>query len=450
MIEKILIANRGEIALRIQRACREMGIQSVAVHSMADADAMHVRLADESICIGPPPARESYLNTHAIISAATISNADAIHPGYGFLSENADFAAMVEEHDIAFIGPSPDHIRLMGNKIAAKKAVAEAGIPIVPGSDGEVTSLVDAQEIAMETGYPVLIKAAAGGGGRGMKVAEDPAGLEEAYQFARTEAEMAFGNGAVYIEKFLSKPRHIEVQVLADSHGNVVHLGERDCSLQRRHQKVLEEAPSPALNRAQRDAIGETVTQAIKAIGYKSAGTIEFLFEDGEFYFIEMNTRLQVEHPVTEMICGIDLVREMIRVAGGAPLGFEQSDIRFHGHAIECRINAEDPRTFNPSPGRIGDYHAPGGLGVRVDSGLYSGYAVPPHYDSMIAKLIVHGTNRNECLMRLRRALEEFVIDGISTSIPLHQGLIGAPDFMNGDYDIHWLEAFVAELRGDS
>jgi len=450
MIEKILIANRGEIALRIQRACREMGIQSVAVHSMADADAMHVRLADESICIGPPPARESYLNAHAIISAATISNADAIHPGYGFLSENADFAAMVEEHDIAFIGPSPDHIRLMGDKIAAKKAVADAGIPIVPGSDGEVTSLVDAQEIAMETGYPVLIKAAAGGGGRGMKVAEDPAGLEEAYQIARTEAELAFGNGAVYIEKFLSKPRHIEVQVLADNHGNVVHLGERDCSLQRRHQKVLEEAPSPALNRAQRDAIGETVTQAVKAIGYKSAGTIEFLFEDGEFYFIEMNTRLQVEHPVTEMICGIDLVREMIRVAGGAPLGFKQSDIRFHGHAIECRINAEDPRTFNPSPGRIGDYHAPGGLGVRVDSGLYSGYAVPPHYDSMIAKLIVHGTNRNECLMRLRRALEEFVIDGISTSIPLHQGLIGAPDFMNGDYDIHWLEAFVAELRGDS
>ena len=445
MIEKILIANRGEIALRIQRACREMGIQSVAVHSIADADAMHVRLADESICIGPPPARESYLNTHAIISAATVSNADAIHPGYGFLSENADFAAMVEEHDIAFIGPSPDHIRLMGDKIAAKKAVADVGIPILPGSDGEVTSLVDAQEIAMETGYPVLIKAAAGGGGRGMKVAEDPAGLEEAYQFARTEAELAFGNGAVYIEKFLSQPRHIEVQVLADSHGNVVHLGERDCSLQRRHQKVLEEAPSPALNQTQRDAIGETVTQAVKAIGYKSAGTIEFLFEDGEFYFIEMNTRLQVEHPVTEMICGIDLVREMIRVAGGAPLGFKQSDIRFHGHAIECRINAEDPRTFNPSPGRIGDYHAPGGLGVRVDSGLYSGYAVPPYYDSMIAKLIVHATNRNECLMRLRRALGEFVIDGISTSIPLHQALMGAPDFMNGDYDIHWLEAFVAE-----
>ena len=449
MIEKILIANRGEIALRIQRACREMGIQSVAVHSIADADAMHVRLADESICIGPPPARESYLNTHAIISAATISNADAIHPGYGFLSENADFAAMVEEHDIAFIGPSPDHIRLMGDKIAAKKAVADVGIPILPGSDGEVTSLVDAQEIAMETGYPILIKAAAGGGGRGMKVAEDPAGLEEAYQFARTEAELAFGNDAIYIEKFLSQPRHIEVQVLADGHGNVVHLGERDCSLQRRHQKVLEEAPSPALNQTQRDAIGETVTQAVKAIGYKSAGTIEFLFEDGEFYFIEMNTRLQVEHPVTEMICGIDLVREMIRVAGGAPLGFKQSDIRFHGHAIECRINAEDPRTFNPSPGRIGDYHAPGGLGVRVDSGLYSGYAVPPYYDSMIAKLIVHATNRNECLMRLRRALEEFVIDGISTSIPLHQGLIGAPDFINGDYDIHWLEPFVAELPGD-
>ena len=450
MIEKILIANRGEIALRIQRACREMGIQSVAVHSIADADAMHVRLADESICIGPPPARESYLNTHAIISAATISNADAIHPGYGFLSENADFAAMVEEHDIAFIGPSPDHIRLMGDKIAAKKAVADAGIPIVPGSDGEVTSLVDAQKIAMETGYPVLIKAAAGGGGRGMKVAEDPAGLEEAYQFARTEAELAFGNDAVYIEKFLSQPRHIEVQVLADSHGNVVHLGERDCSLQRRHQKVLEEAPSPALNRTQRDAIGETVTQAVKAIGYKSAGTIEFLFEDGEFYFIEMNTRLQVEHPVTEMICGVDLVREMIRVASGAPLGFKQSDIRFHGHAMECRINAEDPWSFNPSPGQIGDYHAPGGLGVRVDSGLYSGYAVPPYYDSMIAKLIVHGTSRNECLMRLRRALGEFVIDGISTSIPLHQALMRAPDFMNGDYDIHWLEALVGEPQGET
>ena len=450
MIEKVLIANRGEIALRILRACREMGIQSVAVHSTADADAMHVRLADESICIGPPAVRESYLNPHAIISAATISNADAIHPGYGFLSENSDFAAMVEEHAITFIGPSPDHIRLMGDKIAAKKAIADAGIPVVPGSDGEVTSLREAQETAERIGYPILIKASAGGGGRGMKVAEDSAGLEEAYLFSRTEAEQAFGNGAVYMEKFLNHPRHIEVQVLADSHGNVVHLGERDCSLQRRHQKVLEEAPSPALNRTQSDAIGETVTHAMRAIGYKSAGTIEFLFEDGEFYFIEMNTRLQVEHPVTEMICGVDLVREMIRVASGAPLGFKQSDIRFHGHAMECRINAEDPWSFNPSPGQIGDYHAPGGLGVRVDSGIYSGYAVPPYYDSMIAKLIVHGTNRNECLMRLRRALGEFVIDGISTSIPLHQALMRAPDFMNGDYDIHWLEAFVGEPQGET
>lgn len=448
MIEKVLIANRGEIALRILRACREMGIQGVAVHSTADADAMHVRLADESICIGPPPARDSYLNTHAILSAATISNADAIHPGYGFLSENADFADMVEEHGITFIGPPPGHIRLMGDKIAAKKAVADAGIPVVPGSDGEVASLDEARKVAKTTGYPVLIKAAAGGGGRGMKVAENEAGLEDAYRFARTEAEQAFGNGAVYMEKFLGRPRHIEVQVLADSHGNVVHLGERDCSLQRRHQKVLEEAPSPALNQAQRDAIGRIVTEAMKAIGYKSAGTVEFLFEDGEFYFIEMNTRLQVEHPVTEMICGIDLVREMIRIASGAPLGLEQEDIGFSGHAIECRINAEDPRTFTPSPGKIGDYHAPGGLGVRVDSGLYSGYAVPPHYDSMIAKLIVHGANRNECLMRLRRALGEFVIDGISTSIPLHRDLMGAPDFMNGDYDIHWLERFVASEPG--
>ncbi len=444
MIEKVLIANRGEIALRILRACREMGIQTVAVHSTADNDAMHVRLADESICIGPPTAKESYLNVHAIMSAATISNADAIHPGYGFLSENADFAAMVEEHGFTFIGPSPEHIRLMGDKIAAKQAARDAGIPVVPGSEGEVESLDAAREWAERIGYPVLIKATAGGGGRGMKVAKNANELESAFSMARTEAEKAFGNGAVYMEKFLGKPRHIEVQVLADYHGNVVHLGERDCSLQRRHQKLLEEAPSPALNADARARIGETVAEAMRQIGYRSVGTIEFLYENGEFYFIEMNTRLQVEHPVTEMICGIDLVREMIRVAGGAPLGFDQSAIEFNGHSIECRINAENPVTFQPSPGRVGDYHAPGGLGVRVDSGLYSGYTVPPHYDSMIAKLIVHGNNRNECLMRLRRALGEYVIDGLETTIPLHQRLMNACDFVNGDYDIHWLEAFVA------
>jgi len=444
MIEKVLIANRGEIALRILRACREMGIQTVAVHSTADANAMHVRLADESICIGPPAAKDSYLNTHAIISAATISHADAIHPGYGFLSENADFAAMVEEHGITFIGPSPDHIRLMGDKIAAKTAVAEAGIPVVPGSDGEVTNLDAARTIADDIGYPVLVKAAAGGGGRGMKVAMTAAEIDDAFNFSRAEAEKAFGNGAVYIEKFLGQPRHIEIQVLADEHGNVVHLGERDCSLQRRHQKILEEAPSPALNAREREAIGETVSKAIKAIGYRSVGTIEFLYETGNFYFIEMNTRLQVEHPVTEMICGLDLVREMIRIASGAPLGFSQEDIKFNGHSIECRINAENPETFAPSPGLIGDYHAPGGLGVRVDSALYSGYTVPPHYDSMIAKLIVHGANRNECLMRLRRALAEYVIDGIETSIPLHLRLMESGAFINGDYDIHWLESFVA------
>jgi len=443
MIEKVLIANRGEIALRILRACREMGIQTVAVHSTADVDAMHVRLADESVCIGPPAAKDSYLSIPAILSAASISGADAIHPGYGFLSENADFAGMVEEHGITFIGPSPEHIRLMGDKIAAKKAVMEAGIPVVPGSDGGVEDADSAMQIAKDIGFPVIVKASAGGGGRGMKMAQTESDLKEAFETARTEALAAFGNGEVYIEKFLGHPRHIEVQILADHHGKVVHLGERDCSLQRRHQKVLEEAPSPALNTSQRLEIGETVSKAIEKIGYRSVGTIEFLFEDGEFYFIEMNTRLQVEHPVTEMICGIDLVREMIRVAGGAPLGFEQSDIKFSGHSIECRINAEHPETFMPCPGTISDYHAPGGLGIRVDSGLYSGYTVPPHYDSMISKLIVHGNNRNECLMRLRRALGEYVIDGIQTSIPLHQRLMAEPDFVNGDYDIHWLEHLV-------
>jgi len=443
MIEKVLIANRGEIALRILRACSEMGIQTVAVHSTADADAMHVRLADESVCIGPAPAKDSYLNQSAILSAATISNADAIHPGYGFLSENADFAEMVEEHGITFIGPTADHIRLMGDKIAAKAAVAEVGIPVVRGSDGAVENADDAMAIARDIGFPVLVKASAGGGGRGMKVAETEDRLVEGFELARSEALAVFGNGEVYIEKFLGQPRHIEIQVMADTHGNVVHLGERDCSLQRRHQKLLEEAPSPALNDTQRQEIGAIVTAAIGKLGYRSVGTIEFLYEDGEFYFIEMNTRLQVEHPVTEMICGIDLVREMIRIAGGAPLGFDQSDIKFAGHSIECRINAENPVTFVPCPGQIGDYHAPGGLGVRVDSGLYSGYTVPPHYDSMIAKLIVHGASRNECLMRLRRALGEYVIDGLETTIPLHQRLMGEPDFVNGEYDIHWLEHFV-------
>ncbi|MDH5750639.1 MAG: acetyl-CoA carboxylase biotin carboxylase subunit [Rhodospirillales bacterium] len=443
MFEKVLVANRGEIALRILRACREMGIQTVAVHSTADEDAMHVRLADESICIGPPAAKDSYLNIQAILTAATISNSEAIHPGYGFLSENADFAGMVVEHGFTFIGPSPEHIRLMGDKITAKDAVAKAGIPVVPGSDGPVKDEKEALKVADTIGYPVLIKAAAGGGGRGMKVANTAEELPNAIRMASAEAESAFGNGEVYLEKYLDHPRHIEIQILADMHGNVVHLGERDCSLQRRHQKILEEAPSPALNHNQRDEIGRIACAAIKKIGYHNVGTIEFLYEDGNFYFIEMNTRLQVEHPVTEMICGLDLVREMIRVSAGTPLGYTQDDIKFSGHAIECRINAENPETFAPRPGRVGDYHAPGGLGVRVDSALYSGYKVPPHYDSLISKLIVHGSNRNECLMRLRRALGEYVIDEMETTIPLHQRLIANPDFVNGDYDIHWLEKFV-------
>ncbi len=443
MFEKVLIANRGEIALRIQRACREMGIRTVAVHSTADETAMHVRLADESICIGPPAAKDSYLSVPAILTAATISNADAIHPGYGFLSENASFATMVEEHNFTFIGPKPEHITLMGDKIAAKQAVMEAGIPVVPGSDGAVENEAEALSIAADIGYPVLIKASAGGGGRGMRLAKTAEELPDAIRAAKHEAETAFGNGEVYLEKYLEKPRHIEIQVLADGFGNVVHLGERDCSLQRRHQKILEEAPSPALNEDARQKIGAIAAEAVRKIGYRSAGTIEFLYENGEFYFIEMNTRLQVEHPITEMITGLDIVREMVRIAAGAPLGYTQDDVRFSGHAIECRINAEHPETFMPSPGTIGDYHAPGGLGVRVDSALYSGYTVPPYYDSMIAKLIVHGTNRNECLMRLRRSLAEYVIDGIDTSIPLHQRLMSEVDFVNGDYDIHWLEKLV-------
>ena len=445
MIEKVLIANRGEIALRIHRACHEMGIKTVAVHSTADQDAMHVRLADESVCIGPPPSADSYLNIPAIMSAAEITGADAIHPGYGFLSESARFAEIVEKYKIKFIGPTSEHIRLMGDKISAKKAVKSVGIPVVPGSDGEVREFKDAAKIANNIGYPVIVKAASGGGGRGMKIVHNEQELERAVSSARREAAVSFGDDTVYLEKFLTTPRHIEIQVLADTHGNVVHLGERDCSLQRRHQKILEESPSPVLNSEARDKIGEICSTAIKKLGYRGAGTIEFLYENGEFYFIEMNTRLQVEHPVTEMITGIDLVREQIRIADGLPLSFTQEDIQFEGHAIECRINAEDPYTFVPSPGQVKDYHTPGGLDVRVDSGLYTRYKIPPHYDSMIAKLIVHGKTRNECLMRLRRCLEEYVIDGINTTIPLHQKLIREEDFINGDYNIHWLEKYLAK-----
>ena len=448
MFEKILIANRGEIALRIHRACREMGIETVAIHSTADSDAMHVRLADESVCIGPPASKDSYLNIPAILSAATITGVDAIHPGVGFLSENADFAAMVEEHGYTFIGPKPEHIAQMGDKVEAKKAAERLGIPVVPGSEGAIETVEQAADVATQIGYPVLIKAAAGGGGRGMKVVPKPDALASAMRMAQSEAKANFGNDQVYLEKFLGHPRHIELQILADSHGTVVHLGERDCSLQRRHQKLLEEAPSPALNADQRAGIGTRVITAMREMGYRSAGTIEFLYEDGEFYFIEMNTRLQVEHPVSEAITGIDLVREQIRIAAGLPMSFDQRDIAFAGHAIECRINAEDPETFRPSPGRISDYHAPGGLGVRVDSGLYAGYRIPPHYDSLIAKLIVSGQTRNECLMRLRRALEEFVISGVDTTIPLHQRLIAENDFINGDYDIHWLERYMADSEG--
>jgi len=424
-----------------------MGIRTVAVHSTADADAMHVRLADESVCIGPPSARDSYLNKVAILTAANITNADAIHPGYGFLSENADFAQMVEEHGITFIGPSPDHIRMMGDKITAKQAAKSVGLPCVPGSEGALDTEEEAIAAAAAIGYPVLFKATAGGGGKGMKVALDAEQLKSAWQMARSEAKAAFGNDGVYMEKYLQKPRHIEIQILADSHGNVVHLGERDCSLQRKHQKVLEESPSPALNADARARIGGIACQAIKTLGYRNAGTLEFLYENGEFYFIEMNTRLQVEHPVTEMITGIDLVREQLRVAAGAPLGYTQDEIRFFGHAIECRINAEDPDTFIPAPGRVGYYHAPGGLGVRVDSALYSGYKVPSNYDSMVAKLVVHGATRNECLMRLRRALGEFVIEGMTTTIPLHNRLVNEFDFVNGEYDIHWLEKWVARRK---
>ncbi|MEP9357774.1 acetyl-CoA carboxylase biotin carboxylase subunit [Sphingomonas sp. KR3-1] len=443
-IKKLLIANRGEIALRIHRACHEMGIKTVAVHSTADSDAMHVRLADEAICIGPPSASESYLKIDRIIAAAEISGADAIHPGYGFLSENAKFAEIVEAHDIIFVGPKPEHIRTMGDKIEAKRTAGALGLPLVPGSDGAISDVEEAKRIAEAAGYPVIIKAASGGGGRGMKVVTNPADLEAQMLQAGSEAKAAFGDATVYLEKYLGNPRHIEIQVFGDGNGNAIHLGERDCSLQRRHQKVLEEAPSPVLSTEERNRIGGICAKAMADMGYRGAGTIEFLWENGEFYFIEMNTRLQVEHPVTEAITGLDLVREQIRVAEGHGLTLRQEDVQFRGHAIECRINAEDPRTFAPSPGLVKGYHAPGGMNVRVDSGLYTGYKVPPYYDSMIAKLIVYGTTRQGALRRLRRALEEFVIDGMKTTIPLHQALLDDPDFQKGDYTIKWLEEWLA------
>ena len=445
MFEKVLIANRGEIALRIHRACKELGIATVAVHSSADANAMHVRLADESVCIGPPPPKDSYLNIPAIISAAEITGADAIHPGYGFLSENARFAEIVNAHNITFIGPSADHIRAMGDKITAKETVGNAGIPLVPGSAGGLATIDAARDAAEEIGYPVLIKAASGGGGRGMKVARAASELSEAWSTARTEAEAAFGDNTVYMEKYLTTPRHIEIQIIADSHGNVVQLGERDCSLQRRHQKVLEEALSPALTEEQRAEIGEVTRQAVAKLGYLGAGTVEYLFENGRFYFIEMNTRLQVEHPITEQVTRIDLVREQINVATGNRLSFKQEDVVFKGHAIECRINAEDPKTFRPSPGEISYFHAAGGPGVRFDSAIYTGYRIPPYYDSMIGKLIVFGDSRDHCIARLRRSLSEMALQGVDTTIPLFMELIEEPAFQSGDYHIHWLEEWLAQ-----
>jgi acetyl-CoA carboxylase biotin carboxylase subunit len=444
LFQKILIANRGEIALRIHRACHDMGIATVAVHSTADADAMHVRLADESVCIGPAPSRESYLNIPAILAAAEITGADAIHPGVGFLSENARFAEVVTEHHITFIGPSPEHIRVMGDKVTAKQTVANLGLPVIRGSDGAVADEADALRVAKEIGYPVLIKAAAGGGGKGMKVARNAAELPESLRLAQGEARANFGNDAVYIERYLEKPRHVEIQLFGDSHGNAVHLGERDCSIQRRHQKLVEEGPSPVLPAEKRAEIGALAAETVRKLGYLGAGTMEFLYENGEFFFMEMNTRLQVEHSVTEMITGIDLVREQIRVAGGLPLSFTQDDVKISGHAIECRVNAENPVTFMPSPGTIRGFHAPGGPGVRIDSGIYGGYKIPPNYDSLIAKLIVHGHDRTECIARLYRALEEFVVDGVDTTLPLHRRILGEPDFISGNYDIHWLENLLA------
>jgi acetyl-CoA carboxylase biotin carboxylase subunit len=444
MFDKILIANRGEIAMRVIRACKELGIPTVAVHSTADTDAMHVRFADESVCIGPPAAKDSYLNVPAILSACEITGADAVHPGYGFLSENARFAEILNDHGVHFIGPKPEHIRIMGDKIEAKRTAKRLGIPVVPGSEGGITDDVEAARVANEIGFPVLIKAAAGGGGRGMKVARTAADLSTALSTARSEAKAAFGDDAVYLEKYLEKPRHIEIQVLGDGKGNAIHLGERDCSLQRRHQKVLEESPSPALNEQMRSTIGETVAKAMRDIQYLGVGTVEFLFEDDKFYFIEMNTRIQVEHPVTEMITGIDLIFEQIRVAAGAPLTLKQEDIEFRGHSIECRINAENPVSFRPSPGKILHYHPPGGLGVRIDSAVYQGYTIPPYYDSLVGKLIVHGKTRPEALMRLKRALDEVVVDGIETTLPLFRALVQEKDIIDGNYHIHWLEQFLA------
>ncbi|MGZ9810097.1 acetyl-CoA carboxylase biotin carboxylase subunit [Pseudoroseicyclus sp. H15] len=445
MFDKILIANRGEIALRVVRAAREMGIRSVAVHSTADADAMHVRMADEAICIGPPPSSASYLSFPAILSACEVTGAQAIHPGYGFLSENAAFVQAVEDHGLTFIGPKAEHIRIMGDKITAKDTMKALGVPCVPGSDGGVPTAVDAARIAGEIGYPVIIKATAGGGGRGMKVANNASEIERAFQNARSEAKAAFGNDEVYIEKYLTTPRHIEIQVFGDGKGKAVHLGERDCSLQRRHQKVLEEAPGPAITEEQRARIGKVCADAVAKIGYSGAGTIEFLFENDEFYFIEMNTRLQVEHPVTEAIFGVDLVREQIRVAAGEAMSFTQDDLAIRGHAIEVRINAEKVPSFSPCPGQITQYHAPGGLGVRMDSALYDGYRIPPYYDSLIAKLIVHGRDRPEALARLGRALGELIVDGVDTTVPLFHALLENEDIQTGNYSIHWLEKWLAE-----
>jgi acetyl-CoA carboxylase biotin carboxylase subunit len=447
MFEKILIANRGEIALRIHRACKEMGIKTVAIHSTADEEAMHVRLADESVCIGPASIQQSYLNIPAIISAATVTNADAIHPGYGFLSESENFSHIVEEHGFIFIGPKPEHIANMGNKISAKKTMVSANIPVVPGSTDEINSIEKAKISAQDIGYPVIIKAASGGGGKGMKVVTNPDEMEVAINIAKNEAETNFGDASIYLEKYLQNPRHIEVQVLADNHGNAIHLYERDCSLQRKHQKVLEEAPAPSLSKDIRENIGQLCCSAAKDIGYRSAGTFEFLYENNEFYFIEMNTRVQVEHGITEMICGVDIVSEMINIAADIPISLKQNEIGCEGHAIECRINAENPITFAPSPGKINEFHAPGGLGVRIDSALYTGYTVPPHYDSLVAKLIVHAKNRDDCIMRLKRALDEIVISGIETTIPLHQRIVDNPAFTSGDYDIHWLENFVSSTN---
>ncbi len=445
MFSKILIANRGEIALRVIRACREMGIASVAVHSTADSDAMHVRMADEAICIGPPAATDSYLNFPAIISACEITGAEAIHPGYGFLSENAAFVQVVEDHGLTFIGPSAEHIRMMGDKITAKDTMKALGVPCVPGSDGGVPDMETARQVGNDIGFPLIVKATAGGGGRGMKLARTADELETAFRTARAEAKAAFGNAEVYLEKYLGKPRHIEIQVFGDGKGGAVHLGERDCSLQRRHQKVLEEAPSPAIDAETRARIGQVCAEAVARIGYSGAGTIEFLYEDGEFYFIEMNTRLQVEHPVTEAVFGVDLVREQIRVAAGLPLSFAQAELVPQGHSIEVRINAEKLPRFSPCPGRVNTFHAPGGLGVRMDSALYGGYTIPPYYDSLIAKLIVHGRDRPEALARLRRALGELIVDGVDTTVPLFFALLEQDDVLRGNYTIHWLERFLEE-----